>query len=117
MSETAILQAVRLALSRAGVVIFRNQVGALRDADDRVVRFGLCPGSSDLIGWRSVTITPEMVGQRVAVFTACEVKTPTGRTRPEQTHFLATVRDAGGIAMLVRSAEEAAQVLASQPRA
>ena len=32
-------------------------------------------GWPDLVGWESVTITPEMVGQKVAVFTFEEAKT------------------------------------------
>jgi hypothetical protein len=46
-------------------------------------------GSADLIGYRSITITPDMVGQQVAVFASIEVKTPTGRIRPEQQQWLA----------------------------
>lgn len=111
MSEAAILAAVRIALSKAGVAIFRNQVGALRDAKDRLVRFGLCKGSSDLIGWRSVLVTPEMVGRRVAVFVACEVKAPDGHATTEQMNFLERVHTAGGIDMLVRSPQEAVAAL------
>lgn len=106
MSETAIVAAVRIALSKVGVRIFRNNTGTLPDRNGRIVRFGLCKGSSDLIGWRSVLVTPEMVGQRVAVFVACEVKDKTIPTL-EQRNFLAAVQDAGGIAILARSAEEA----------
>jgi hypothetical protein len=107
MSEASILANVRIALAKAGVTIFRNQTGALRDRQDRLVRFGLCKGGSDLIGFRSVLVTPDMVGTRVAVFVACEVKDTDGRATAEQTNFLRTVLEAGGIAMLVRSPEEA----------
>jgi hypothetical protein len=58
--------------------------------------FGLCKGSADLIGYRTITITPDMVGQQVAVFASIEVKTPTGRIRPEQQAWLETVQAAGG---------------------
>ena len=58
-------------------------------------------------GYRSITITPEMVGQQVAVFTSIEVKTPTGRIRPEQQAWLETVQAAGGIAGVARSVEDA----------
>ena len=74
------------------------------------VRYGLQPGSSDLIGWRTVTITPEMVGQQVAVFTSIEVKTPTGRLRPEQKLWLSAVQAAGGIAGVARSVEDALRI-------
>jgi hypothetical protein len=71
------------------------------------VQFGLCKGSADLIGWRTVTVTPDMVGQRIAVFTSIEVKTPTGRLRPEQQQWLDAVQAAGGIAGVARSVEDA----------
>ena len=65
------------------------------------------PGGGDLLGWRTVEVTPEMVGQRVAVFTSIEVKTPTGRLRAEQEQWLKVVRAAGGIAGVARSVEDA----------
>jgi hypothetical protein len=79
------------------------------------VQFGLARGSADLIGYRTITITPEMVGQQVAVFTSIEVKTPTGRIRPEQQQWLDTVQAAGGIAGVARSVEDAKALLAAQP--
>ncbi len=56
-----------------------------------------------------------MVGQQVAVFTSIEVKTPTGRIRPEQQQWLETVQAAGGIAGVARSVEDAKALLATQP--
>ena len=67
------------------------------------MQFGLCKGSADLIGWTTRTITEEMVGQQVAIFTSIEVKTPTGRVRPEQQQWLDAVAKAGGIAAVARS--------------
>ena len=52
-----------------------------------------------------------MVGQQVAVFTSIEVKTPTGRIRPEQQRWLNAVQAAGGIAGVARSIEEAMDLL------
>jgi ribosomal protein S19 len=46
------------------------------------VQFGLCKGSADLIGWKRVTVTPEMVGSTVAVFTSIEVKTRNRQAAP-----------------------------------
>jgi len=102
-SEQTIQQHIRLACSKGNCRLFRNNTGTLRDINGRPVSFGLCKGSADLIGWRTVTITPEMVGQQVAVFTSIEVKTPTGRIRPEQQQWLNAVQAAGGIAAVARS--------------
>lgn len=103
MNETTILQRIRLAVSRIpGVKVFRNNVGGLKDQNGRFVQFGLHPGSADLIGWKSITITPDMVGQRVAVFVSLECKTETGRVKPEQINWLQQVNAAGGIAAVVR---------------
>ena len=109
MSETDLQQRIRLALGqRPDVRLFRNNTGTLPDPrTGRPVQFGLARGSADLIGYRTVTITPDMVGQQVAVFTSLEVKTPTGRIRPEQTNWLHTVKRAGGIAAIVRSVDDA----------
>jgi hypothetical protein len=82
----------------------------LQDRRGVPVRYGLQPGSSDLIGWRTVTITPEMVGQQVAVFTSIEVKTATGRVKPEQKLWLDKVQAAGGIAGVARSVEDALRI-------
>ena len=73
--------------------------------------FGLCKGSADLIGWTTRTITPEMVGQQIAVFTSIEVKSSSGRVKPEQQQWLNAVQAAGGIAGVARSVGEAMDLL------
>ena len=112
MSEAAIQQQIRLALSRAGVVAFRNNIGAYTDTKTgRVIKYGVCnPGGSDLIGWTPVHITPDMVGQTLAVFTAVEVKTPTGRATEHQLNFIAQVLRAGGYAGIAISPSEAVAI-------
>ena len=111
MSEQRIQQEIRLAISKGDTRVFRNNTGTLRDANGRPVQFGLCKGSADLIGWTTRTVTPEMVGQQVAVFTSIEVKTPTGRVQPEQKQWLEAVQAAGGIAGIARSVEDAEALL------
>jgi hypothetical protein len=51
-----------------------------------------------------------MVGTQVAVFTSIEVKTPTGRVKPEQQQWLDAVQSAGGIAGVARSVEDALRI-------
>lgn len=102
---------VRLEAARTpGVTLWRNNVGVLVDQTGRPVRFGLANESpalnaalksSDLIGWRSVVVTPDMVGRTVAVFLAREVKAPGWRYRGDaheraQRAWLDLVTLAGG---------------------
>ena len=116
-AETTLQQQIRLALgTRSDLRLFRNQVGQLPDPrTGRPVQFGLARGSADLIGWRTITITPDMVGQRLAVFTSIEVKTERGRVRPEQHAWLAAVTGAGGIAGVARSVTDAHAILKTTP--
>ena len=112
MSETALQNKIRLALGqRANVRMFRNNVGLFKTQDGRNVQTGLCVGSSDLIGFQSVTITPEMIGQKIAVFTAIEVKTESGKVSEPQTKFIEMVRKFGGIGAVVRSVNDAVELL------
>lgn len=105
-SETTLQNEIRLALGKhKNVRMFRNNVGMING-----VQFGLCVGSSDLIGFQSVTITPEMVGQKIAVFTAIEVKTESGKVSEPQTKFIEMVRSFGGIGAIVRSVDDALNV-------
>lgn len=115
--ETDLQQRIRLALgTHPELRIFRNQVGSLPDPrTGRLVQFGLARGSADLIGWRTIVVTPEMVGRRLAVFTSIEVKTPTGRLTPAQHNWQAAVRSAGGIAGVARSVTDALAILKDTP--
>ena len=111
LCEHEIQQRIRLACGRGPVRLWRNNTGALVDQQGRFVRFGLCKGSSDLIGLRALEITPELVGQRLAQFVALEIKTAQGVLRPEQQAFLRLVQQLGGVAAVCRSVEEAEQLL------
>jgi hypothetical protein len=112
VSEAAIQQQIRLALSRAGSVMHRNNVGAYRDDQGRVIRYGVGnPGGSDLIGWTPMLITHEMVGGMLGVFTAIEVKAPKGRPTEAQLNFIRQVQLGGGIAGIARSTQDALALL------
>ena len=108
--ELAIQNAIRLEHGAGPARLWRNNTGALKDSTGRLVRYGLCPGSSDLIGLRTITITPDMVGQTVGVFVAIEVKDQ-GRLTEQQRAFLAMVEQAGGMAGVARSVEDARSIL------
>lgn len=116
-AETDLQQRIRLAIgTRPDARLFRNQVGSLPDPrSGRLVSFGLARGSADLIGWRTVTITPEMVGRRIAVFTSIEIKTASGRLTPQQRSWLQAVHQAGGISGVARSVNDALRIVSEQP--
>ena len=112
--ETELQNQIRVAVSKGLQRLWRNNVGVAHyryRGKHRKVRFGLCEGSSDLIGYKSMTVQPWMVGQKLAVFVALEVKTPLGQPTTAQTRFLDHVLEAGGIAGLVRSVEDAELLL------
>ncbi|AUR82768.1 hypothetical protein NVP1271B_70 [Vibrio phage 1.271.B._10N.286.54.B4] len=117
-SETYVQNVLRvLASSREHAYLWRNNVGATQTPDGRMIRYGLCNESkklnqrfksSDLIGGTPVTVTPDMVGKRVMIFTAVEVKKadwkPGSDTQRErgQLRFINAVRAAGGFGFFCR---------------
>lgn len=98
------------------IVKHDRRTGLLILMKARRVTAGLCPGGSDQIGWTTIEITPEMVGSRIAVFTAIECKRQDGRASEEQVHFIQTVSSAGGFAGIARSPEEALGIIQSGER-
>lgn len=122
--ESSIQKDVLLELgSRKGVRLFRNNVGrgyqgniAKKQGTTillmffRVIRFGLFKGSHDLIGWREVVITPDMVGKKIAQFFSVETKTETGKMSKFQKVWRDNVNAAGGLAVTVRSKDEATKI-------
>ena len=114
MSEQAIQSAIMLAIGRGLSRVFRNNIGTAFHKDGSAVKYGICnPGGSDLIGWKSVEITPDMVGKTVAVFLAIECKNTKKRVQPgsDQEKFINMVRKAGGLAGDARSVDEARAIV------
>jgi len=84
-SESDVQNLVRLAASRAGVRLWRNNCGASLLANGSFVRWGLANDSAemnrviksaDLIGIRPVLITPAHVGATIGQFVSREIKAP-----------------------------------------
>lgn len=125
---TALMNRILLALSRAGLTVFRNntarawagrsmplKAGEVYRArggervvfDARPLRAGLCEGSGDIIGIETVEVTPDMVGSRIGLFVSAEVKAGSGRPTQAQKNFAAHVQACGGKAVIVHSEAEA----------
>ena len=128
VSEKRIEQEIMLEASRLGVTLFKNNVGtAYRGfmkmydgkrvvASPTLIRYGLggLKGSSDLIGITPVTITQEMVGDKIGVFTAVEVKKDkqgSYKATEEQKLFIEFVRKKDGIAGVCDSNEDLKKLL------
>jgi hypothetical protein len=107
--ETRIMQEIRKALGlERDFTLWRNNVGKATAYDDktpdkpRYIKFGLCPGSADLVG----ILAPS------GRFVALEVKTPTGAFEDGQEEWLALVVRRGGFACVIRSVDDARAALA-----
>jgi hypothetical protein len=132
-SDTSFLNSLLLACSRGATRLFRNSNGVgwvgkswrcpkdgatvtlaagdvvVRKA--RVLHAGLIAGSGDLIGWHTITITPDMVGDRVALFVSAEAKEGKGKLEADQRNWRDQVNAAGGIAIEVRSIDDLRRAL------
>jgi len=92
--ETKIQNKIMMDMSKKGYLVWRNQVGLFKTMDGRTVNIGI-KGSSDLMAVKPTVITPDMVGQTVAVFVAVEVKTATGRQSEPQKKWQKAVEKLG----------------------
>lgn len=133
-AESNLMQRIRLAIGgRPDVRLFRNNVAmawagrlfkpwkegthVIVGPDDvvlynaRPIHAGLCEGSPDLVGWRSLVITKAHVGRRVAAFVGLEVKLPGAKPTEQQAAFLGILEASGGLGGVVRSEEGAKGVV------
>ena len=128
--EQPLVKAILSTCQRPHIRLFRNNTGAVFPVGvggkTRCVRYGLAPGSADIIGWKTMSIEcTDWLGD-IAVFVAIECKSPTARKprNPEsksgkktlahwiaQEKFLKDVAEAGGISGIVRTVEEAMRLL------
>ncbi len=118
-SESNIQARTRLAATAKHWRLWRNQRGAARTDTGTFIRFGLANDSKaigdklksgDLIGWRPVVITPDMVGRTLAQFVSVECKPEGWRPPPLDTkneaaaaqyRWAALVNREGGYAVFV----------------
>jgi hypothetical protein len=110
LKETDIVKLIQEEAAAKGHILWRNNSGALRDRNGRLIRYGLANDSkktnstiksSDLIGIKKVTITQDMVGKTVGLFMCREVKITGWKYKADerevaQKNFLDIVIDMGG---------------------
>ena len=94
-SEAWAQSLVRIEAAAKGCVLWRNNVGVLRDDRGVPVRFGLANDSpmlnaklksADLVGIKPLRITPDMVGRTVGQFLSREIKRPGWVFNPRDGH-------------------------------
>lgn len=132
MKEHDLQNEIRLHISKEQLgTLFRANVG--RGWTGEVQRMNLTPGTNtivisnprpfntglpvgfpDLFGLVPVTITPDMVGQQIAVFVAVEVKQKTGRISAKQKDMLVFLQQQGARAGIARSVDDAARILSGE---
>lgn len=132
MKEHDLQNEIRLHISKERLgTLFRANVG--RGWTGEVQRMNLTPGTNtivisnprpfntglpvgfpDLFGLVPVTITPDMVGQQIAVFVAVEVKQKTGRISAKQKDMLVFLQQQGARAGIARSVDDAARILSGE---
>lgn len=111
--ETAVANEIMIELSKQKVVLWKNVRGLFWSLDKtHKVKAGLlCDHSADLIGYKMVTVTPDMVNTQVAIFVGIECKTADGRIDDGQDKFAIRLRDRGGKAGIARSVEDALKII------
>ncbi len=128
MSEIDLMRNLQKLASTLGARLFRQNSGMAwvgkvergpgvkRLGEHDVVIRGARPfhagfeGMSDLGGWVPVTITPEMVGQAIAVYAQVEVK-ENARVTEAQAKWIAAVNKAGGRAGVARNDNDLRSIL------
>lgn len=121
LSEAAVQAATRVRASKLGISLFRNNVGAVHDAERGVhIRFGLANDSpqinrvcksGDLIGIRPRIIQPSDIGHVIGQFVSIECKHggwEWGGTEREiaQQNWASFIVSRGGEARFVSSADQ-----------
>ena len=125
MKEHDIQNAIRLAISnnQLGVSfrcnvgqayqgdVLKNYDGSITIKNPRPFKSGLPEGFSDLMVITPITITPEMIGQKIAQAGFIEVKTKKGKPTEEQLNFINQMQKIGARAGVARSPEEAIHII------
>lgn len=99
-------------------VLHRNRRGMVDLPSGGKMPFGLGPnGYGDNVGYLTITVTPAMLGKRIAIYTMIECKRADKALRkaePDdpQVKCIQEVCDAGGIAGFARHAEDAEEIYA-----
>lgn len=127
MAEGDLVRDIQVSLqSDSHAVLWRNNVGtgwqgevtripkqkAVLIKHPRLITFGVgSAGAADLLGLTTVQITPEMVGQWVALFTSVECKRLKGREAALQKKWAGVMQAAGALHVNAKHRRDVLQML------
>lgn len=95
-----------------GGVLRRNRRGMVDMPHGGKLPIGLSePLILDEIGYLTITVTPELLGRRIAVLMVIEDKTDTGVVAEHQQRCIEELRDAGAIAGVSTGPEDSERIL------
>lgn len=109
MTEHDIQNSIRIALAHRNIYTERMNAGKFWGGkvlahdgrhlvlDNPTQVIGAAPGTADLVGFRPLQVTPDMVGKTIAQFVAIEVKKPGERPRENQLRYLRMINQRGGV--------------------
>lgn len=105
--ETNVWKRALIKYSKLGYKLYRNQryVGPIVRKGKITKAWadcGLHDGFGDLLGWKSIVITADMVGKKIAQLCMFEAKTEKGTLRKEQETVRDIVINDGGIYEVIR---------------
>ena len=125
--ETALVRDIQIALQNdADATLWRNNVGtgwqgevkripkqkAILIKNPRLITFGVGgEGASDLVGLTVVEVTPDMIGEKIAVFTSVECKTLTGRMLLRQKDWANVMGRAGALYVKAQHCRDVLEML------
>lgn len=126
IDESSLGQAIQIEAPFHHCQLLRNNSGSFENAQGQWIRFGLGNiskkhgdriKSSDYIGFRTVQVTSQMVGQTLAVIVAVETKAPGWKRNFKdarenaQDAFLTWIKAAGGLSGFATSIADFRRIL------
>jgi len=99
MPENQRLFRINAGMGWAGRAVKHGNITVIKNA---FPFHGAPEGWPDICGFESKTITPDMVGEKIAIFKGIEIKA-TGKLSPKQLHFKEMILRMGGIFEVITS--------------
>jgi len=102
----------RMEASRNRMFLWTNTRGKFQTKDNRWIKYGIGPnGASDEIGFLEVEITQEMVGHKLPILSAIEMKIPGKDAVDNQQDFLDNMDRHNAVTGVAREPEDIPKII------